>query len=669
MVLAALWAVAAALAVRQAAAVLRLPPEERLTDLAAWLGDQGVLQVGGPLYDSGSFTGTPFAGLVLKPLTRAAEQSLGVAWTLGSLLLVVALGVVAARSVPGLAESRHGRLLAVPVAISLLALSVPVRNTFSLGQLSILPVLLALLGAVAGAAARRAGVLVGLAAALQPATLLFLPLLWLSGRRRAAAVAAGVFLGATAVAWAAMPADSWTYWVHHVAGAGLGEPADAPANQSLHGLLLRLGLRGPVEVALFLLLAAGVAVVGLRRAAAYARDGQHLLATALTGCVAVVASPTAWQHQQLWILLAVVGRVGRRRTDRLVWPVFVVLVMSLSSRALVPNMDYLRPLGQNAPLLTAVLAACVVPFLHRSSPAWDRPEPADPLGRPTLLLELLLIRVGYFGYSWVRSSATGARELAEEHGRQVLAVEEFLHIDIEHGLNHAVAEIGWLESSMNFYYSAFHFAVPITLLAWMYVGRPAEYRRARFALSVATLLGLVGFWLYPLAPPRLMPGLGYIDTAHGPQDFSNPDFGALTELSNQYAAMPSLHVGWSLWCGVVMWRLLPAPWGRLLGALYPLLTTLVVMGTANHYLVDAVGGVAVVAAGLGAQRLWQRYGPPARVATAATVAEGAGGAAGPGPSPATAAPAASAAPAAGPDAAGPDVAVGRPTDRRDALPG
>jgi hypothetical protein len=113
--LAGLWLLAAVLAVRQAAAVLRLPPEQRLTDLDDWLGPNGVLHVRGSLYDTGSFTGTPFSGLVLKPLTRAAERGLGVAWTFGTLLLVIGVALIAARSLPG-PVSRRTALLAAPVA-------------------------------------------------------------------------------------------------------------------------------------------------------------------------------------------------------------------------------------------------------------------------------------------------------------------------------------------------------------------------------------------------------------------------------------------------------------------------------------------------------------------------------------------------------------------------
>ncbi|WP_030559526.1 glycosyltransferase family 87 protein, partial [Streptomyces exfoliatus] len=114
----------------------------------------------------------------------------------------------------------------------------------------------------------------------------FAVLFWFTGRRRAAVAGGASFAFCTALAWAAMPHDSWTYWVHHVAGAGLGGNPDSLANQSLHGALLRFGLQGPLEIVLFLVLAVAVTVLGLRRAVRYAHDGQLLLAVAVTGCVA-----------------------------------------------------------------------------------------------------------------------------------------------------------------------------------------------------------------------------------------------------------------------------------------------------------------------------------------------------------------------------------------------
>ncbi|MRT45011.1 DUF2029 domain-containing protein, partial [Xylella fastidiosa subsp. multiplex] len=113
-------------------------------------------------------------------------------------------------------------LLAAPVAVSLLMLSLPVRNAFWLGQISILPVLLVLVGCFLARGERTSGLLIGLAAAFQPTVLLFAPLLWFTGRRRAAVSTGITFVALTALAWAAMPHDSYTYWVHHMAGTGLG---------------------------------------------------------------------------------------------------------------------------------------------------------------------------------------------------------------------------------------------------------------------------------------------------------------------------------------------------------------------------------------------------------------------------------------------------------------
>ncbi|MFF1709368.1 bifunctional glycosyltransferase 87/phosphatase PAP2 family protein [Streptomyces sp. NPDC058268] len=639
----ALWLIAAVLAVRQAAVVLRTPKGERLTDLETWIGPDGVLHVNGSFYDADKFTGTPFAGLVLKPFSRAAEQALGWGWTFGTLLLVVILGLVVARALPQ-PVARRTSLLAAPVAICLLMLSLPVRNTLYLGQTSIFPVLLVLLGCFAVRGERASGILIGIGAALQPTLLLFAALFWFTGRRRATASAGATFLAVTALAWAAMPHDSWTYWIHHLAGAGLGASPAGLANQSLHGALLRFGLEGPLEIGFYVTLSAAVGWLGLRRAVRYAKDGQLLLAVAITGCVAVAVSPTTWQHQLLWVLLAVVGRVGKKQSDRYMWPVAVVLVSTLPAKMMLPNMPVVEPIRDNVVLIAALAAATVVPFLSRTAAEYQAPIPTDyaapvparwswvPLlpfwrrvtTRPNLLLELLLIRVGYSAYQQARLAATGGtnsggRATAEQHGEQVYAIEQFLHIDIEHWVNHAVVKVDWLKEFFNFYYTSFHFVVPLSVLAVLYVRRPADYRWARSALGFATVLALVGFWLYPLAPPRLMPDLGFIDTVHGVQDFSKPEYGTLTALTNQYAAMPSLHFGWSLWCGVVIVALAPKWWMKALGLLHPLCTVSAIVATGNHWVLDAVGGATVVGAGfaIGYLLAGPRVGRTLKVATGA----------------------------------------------------
>ncbi|WP_223838162.1 bifunctional glycosyltransferase 87/phosphatase PAP2 family protein [Streptomyces venezuelae] len=606
-----LWGLAAVLAVRQAASVLRVPPGE-------WLSGLYLPTLTGSLYDGGQFTGTPFAGMVLKPLAGLADQSLEVAWTLATLLLVAAVGLVAARGLPD-PVPRRTALLAAPVLVALMMVSLPVREAAFPGQTAVLPVLLVLFAVFRVPGERPAGFLIGLAAALQPALLLFAPLLWVTGRRTTARAGAVTFTGATLLAFAALPRDSWTYWVDHLAGTGLGGSPEGLANQSLHGALLRLGFSGPVEIGLYLVLAGAAGYIGLRRAVRYARDGQLLLAVAVTGCLAVAVSPTGWRHQLLWVLLAVAGKVGRRAADRPVWPVAVVLVITLPSQVLLPNLAALAPVRDNVLLLIALLAACVVPFLPRSSPYWREPVPTSygqpaaarwaripllpfwrrVLSRPNLLLELLLIRVGYSLYSHIRAAAPNSRTLAEGNASSILSLEQTLGIDIEYAVNRVVARTGWLEGFFNFYYTSFHFLVPLSILAVLYWRRPADYRWARASLGLATVIALFGFWLFPLAPPRLMPGLGFIDTVHGPQDLANPQYGPMTAISNQYAAMPSLHFGWSLWCGVVIVILAPKAWQKLIGVLHPLITVCAIVATANHWVLDAVGGAVVVGAGFG----------------------------------------------------------------------
>ncbi|RKN47207.1 phosphatase PAP2 family protein [Streptomyces hoynatensis] len=640
---AALWVIAAFLVVRAAVAALRRPAEELDGPLPGWAGTGGGSLYAGEGDDR--FAGTPLDGLLVRHLGGGSAVDSHAVWTCFLLLLLAAAAVLATRAAPG-RRPWHG-----PFAVCLLTLSLPVRELLGRGQLAlVLPALLALGGwllATAGpnprpvtgrsgalpgafenfarggwgahAEGRRlaGGALLGLAAAAQPVLLLLAVPLWAAGRRRGA-LAAGVAFGcATAVGWLALPGDSVTYWLRNAAGAGLAAAPGEAGSQSLHSALLRQGLHGPGERVLCLALALAVCAVALRRAARYCRDGQPLPAAAVAGCATLALAPAAWPHEQLWLLLAAQGRWGRRTADRPVWPVFVALVAVVEGAELLPKLDWLAVFGENLPLIAALLAACAVPFLPRSDPRWAAPEAAGPAGRPNLLLELVLIRAGYAAYSWIRSYAKGDRHTAERHGHQVLDVQEFLHVDIEHWLNHTVAKSAALADAMDFYYATFHFVVPLSLLGWLLVRHPADYRQARAWLGCTTLFGLVGFWLYPLAPPRLMPGLGFIDTANGPQDLNDPRFGALTGITNPYAAMPSLHVGWALWCALTLWRVAPYAWLRLAGFAYPVLTAAVVMGTANHYLLDAVGGVAVVAAGYAVTRAVTRLlqaprpaGPP-----------------------------------------------------------
>ncbi|MEW2632069.1 phosphatase PAP2 family protein [Streptomyces sp. NPDC048389] len=226
-----------------------------------------------------------------------------------------------------------------------------------------------------------------------------------------------------------------------------------------------------------------------------------------------------------------------------------------------------------------------------------------PLHRPRWWTELLLIAVVYAAYSGGRLLARGDVSTAVGHGLAILRAEKALLLNAEHPLNRLFTDVPAIGIPADFVYASLHYLVTPALLVWLFRRRPLRYRAARTWLMVSTLLGLVGFTLMPTCPPRLLDaGHGFVDTmaqysSYGwwGTDASAPrGLGAMT---NQYAAMPSLHVGWALWCGVMLWRHGRTPLLRALAVGYPLLTTIVVMGTANHYFLDAVAGAAVMGVG------------------------------------------------------------------------
>ncbi|PBC63541.1 hypothetical protein BKI49_13450 [Streptomyces sp. Tue6028] len=218
--------------------------------------------------------------------------------------------------------------------------------------------------------------------------------------------------------------------------------------------------------------------------------------------------------------------------------------------------------------------------------------------------ELPLILLVYASYSAGRLLARGDTSSAVDHGLEILRIEKVLHLNAEHPLNRLFTREAWLGVPADFWYASLHYLVTPVLLVWLFRSRTAHYRAARTWLMTSTFIGLIGFTLLPTCPPRLLSeGHGFVDTMAqyssygwwGGEASAPRGLGGMT---NQYAAMPSLHVGWALWCGVMLWRHGRTPLARLAGVAYPLLTTIVVMGTANHYFLDAVAGAAVMGAGL-----------------------------------------------------------------------
>ena len=220
-----------------------------------------------------------------------------------------------------------------------------------------------------------------------------------------------------------------------------------------------------------------------------------------------------------------------------------------------------------------------------------RPEP----GR-----ELALLVILYIGYSAARLAADADHGSAMANARNLLHVEAALHIEVERWANSVVTGIPWLALASSYWYSRLHYVVAPGVLLWVYHQRSQRYRRVRNALVIGSAVGIAGFVLLPMAPPRMLPG--YVDTlaATSGQGWWGSNASAprgLGGLTNELAAMPSLHVGWALWCTWVVYLCCARRSVRLVALAYTAGTTLVVVVTANHYVLDVLAGGAVIALG------------------------------------------------------------------------
>jgi hypothetical protein len=221
--------------------------------------------------------------------------------------------------------------------------------------------------------------------------------------------------------------------------------------------------------------------------------------------------------------------------------------------------------------------------------------------RPPWWHELLFIGASYFLYTLTRNSVPAHELMALHRAKAILHIEHVLHIDVEHSVNIAFSHLSWLAIGADYYYATLHFGVTVGVLVWLYLRHPLRYRNVRTVLYATNLAALLGFWLLPLAPPRMLPG--FVDTVVHFHTWGSWGSGDVADMSNQFAAMPSLHIAWALWCGITLWRLAGWKWVRIVGLCYPAVTLLVIVATANHFVLDAVGGAAVLAAGYATQRL------------------------------------------------------------------
>jgi membrane-associated phospholipid phosphatase len=205
--------------------------------------------------------------------------------------------------------------------------------------------------------------------------------------------------------------------------------------------------------------------------------------------------------------------------------------------------------------------------------------------------ELAVVGGGAVVYFGVRGLTEGNLAASNRHAGQLVDIEQALGIDVEEAVQEPVARSDAFTAVMNWIYIWGHWPVIIATLLWLVLSHPAVYGRTRNAMLLSGAVGMVVFALWPVAPPRLA-DLGLVDTvteySRSYRVLQPPAF------TNQYAAMPSLHVGWDLLIGLAIIVAASRLWVRVVGGLLPVLMGWAVVATANHFVLDAVVGVLLV---------------------------------------------------------------------------
>ncbi|MEA2219585.1 MAG: hypothetical protein QOJ35_2211 [Solirubrobacteraceae bacterium] len=265
-------------------------------------------------------------------------------------------------------------------------------------------------------------------------------------------------------------------------------------------------------------------------------------------------------------------------------------------------------------------------MLSRLSTLQARLLPHGPLD---MVRQVLLFVAALQLYNLTRGLVNdpGAATAAFQHARDVIGIERALNVFVEPSVQAFTAGQQWLLDTASWLYINAQTSVTVGALAWLYLFRNESFYFVRNMFLVAFAIALIGYSVFPTAPPRFFPEWGFFDAV---SDFTGvpQDSVTVNALFNPYAAVPSMHVAFALMIGIpltrlVRWRALKVFW-----ATYPLLVVFVIVATANHFLADAVLGA--VAAGLGAlaaralararPRVWT-FRPPAGVAPSnATVA-------------------------------------------------
>jgi hypothetical protein len=218
--------------------------------------------------------------------------------------------------------------------------------------------------------------------------------------------------------------------------------------------------------------------------------------------------------------------------------------------------------------------------------------------------EILAVVAFDLVYEWTSSKASGARAVAAGHARQIVHAERTIGIFHEHAIQQWFLPHRLLIELSDLFYSTVHFVLPVVTLVWLFRRFPERYVRWRNALAWMTALGLIGFITFPLLPPRFLPSnFGFVDTLNVIGGIGSWDSALMKDAGNLYAAMPSLHIAWALWCVFALVPVVRRRWIKALLILHPFVTLFAIIVTANHYFLDAAGGVLVFVLGVAIARI------------------------------------------------------------------
>ena len=209
-----------------------------------------------------------------------------------------------------------------------------------------------------------------------------------------------------------------------------------------------------------------------------------------------------------------------------------------------------------------------------------------------IVRQALLMGLAALAYFGVRGLTQGAIGTALDNADRVIALERALHVAWEEALQNAILDTSWLVTAANWVYIYGHWPVVAGALGWLFVTHRDEYFTLRNAMFVSGAIGIVIFALFPTAPPRLAE-MGLVDTVTE----RSSSYRALQPpgLLNKYAAMPSLHFGWNLLVGIMVWRVVANRVVRMAAVALPAAMAFAVVVTANHFVLDvAVGGMVAL---------------------------------------------------------------------------